>query len=188
MWVNQKIAVDLRIGNGPPTPGGQELVRPAFLSVDDCSSEMNGANQTSCSVHPPNAGEDERRLSDSLVHLVDDDDAVRTTLARLLVLSGYEVREYASGAELLDAADGLEGGCILLDLNMPEADGLAVHQALKDRSINIPVILMTGAGVLPDSPLDVGIAGVIQKPFRRAELMSLLDRIFAESHPAAKAP
>jgi two-component system response regulator FixJ len=148
---------------------------------------MNGANQTSCSVHPPNAGEDERRLSNSLVHLVDDDDAVRTTLARLLVLSGYEVREYASGAELLDAADGLEGGCILLDLNMPETGGLAVRQALKDRSIDIPVIIMTGAG---DSvpPLDGGVASVIRKPFRRAELVSLLDRIFAESHPTAKAP
>lgn len=123
-----------------------------------------------------------------LIHLVDDDDAVRTTLARLLVLSGYAVREYASGAELLDASDGLDGDCILLDLNMPEADGLAVHQALRDRSIEIPVIMMTGAGTLTDSPLGGGIASVIQKPFRRAELLSLLDQLFVDSQGGPKAP
>ena len=127
-------------------------------------------------------------MSELLIHLVDDDEAVRTTLARLLVLSGYAVREYASGAELLDAADGLEGDCILLDLNMPEADGFAVHQALKDRSINIPVIMMTGAGVLPESPLEAGIAGVIQKPFRRAELLSLLDALVAGPQAGPKTP
>lgn len=148
---------------------------------------MKGANQIRLLGHTPNAGEDERRVSNLLVHLVDDDDAVRTTLARLLDLSGYAVREYASGAELLDAADGLEGGCILLDLNMPGADGLAVRQALNDRSIDIPVIIMTGAG---DSvpPLEGGVASVIRKPFPRAELISLLDRIFVGSDPAKKAP
>lgn len=125
-------------------------------------------------------------MSGVLIHLVDDDDAVRSTLARLLVLSGYAVREYASGAELLDVADGLDGDCILLDLNMPEADGLAVHRTLKDRAIDIPVIVMTGAGALTDSPLDAGIAGVIQKPFRRAELLSLLDQLFAGPHTEAK--
>jgi FixJ family two-component response regulator len=116
--------------------------------------------------------------------LVDDDEAVRTTLARMLILSGYPVREYSSGAELLAAADGLSG-CILLDLNMPDANGIAVNRALKELSIDIPVILMTGAGVgsLPIRP-DVG--AILQKPFRRADLVSLLDKFGIRPNAEAK--
>ena len=125
--------------------------------------------------------------SSFLIHLVDDDDAVRTTLARLLNLSGYGVREYASGAELLEAADELKGGCVLLDLNMPVADGIAVYQALKDRSIDVPVILMTGAGDLAVSELRAEVAGVIQKPFRRVELLSMLESLSASHDAGAKA-
>jgi len=114
--------------------------------------------------------------SNFLIHLVDDDDAVRTTLARLIRLSGYEVREYASGAELLQSADHLDSGCILLDLNMPDADGIAVNQSLKARSIDIPVILVTGAGDREISPHRADVAEVLHKPFRRADLLSVLDR------------
>jgi len=117
-------------------------------------------------------------LSKRLVHLVDDDDAVRRSLARLLVLIGYAVKEYASGAELLEQADSLAGGCVLLDLNMPDADGLAVYQALRDRSIKVPVAMITGDGATADLSI-AGVAGVLHKPFARAELESLLGRLFA---------
>lgn len=126
--------------------------------------------------------------SNYLIYLVDDDDAVRTTLARLIKLSGYEVREFASGAELLDAVTELDSGCILLDLNMPGANGIAVQKALKDRSIDIPVILMTGAGDLAVSPMGDDVAAILQKPFRRAELIALLDEFGIRPNAEAKTP
>jgi len=112
-----------------------------------------------------------------LVHLVDDDAAVRGTLARLLVSGGYRVREYESGAELLGSRGALSGACILLDINMPEPDGFAVHQALSERSIDIPVILMTGSGDLTVLALKAGVADFLQKPFGRGELLSVIAQL-----------
>jgi two-component system response regulator FixJ len=125
-------------------------------------------------------------VSDRLVHLVDDDDAVRRSLARLLTFSGYQVREYVSGTELLEASEGLTGTCILLDLNMPGADGFTTNEALKDRSIGIPVVLMTGGSDVAAKASSAGIAAVIQKPFRRQALVSVLDKVSAQSEAATE--
>jgi len=112
-----------------------------------------------------------------MVHLVDDDAGVRGTLARLVASGGYGVTVYASGRELLDAADALDGGYILLDVDMPGADGFAVHRALTERSIKNPVVLMTGSGDLTVLALKAGVADFLQKPFGRAELLSVLDHL-----------
>jgi two-component system, LuxR family, response regulator FixJ len=114
-----------------------------------------------------------------LIHLVDDDPAVRGTLTRLLASGGYSVREYASGRELLDAADSLKDGCILLDINMPEPDGFAVQKALSDRGIRLPVVMMTGSGDLTVLALKAGVADFMQKPFGRGELLAVLGQFAA---------
>jgi two-component system response regulator FixJ len=113
----------------------------------------------------------------SLIHLVDDDERVRDTLGRLLVSGGYRVRKYASGAELIEAADKLDEGCILLDINMPEQDGFAVKKALAERGIDLPVVMMTGSGDLTLLAWKAGVAAFIPKPFGRRELISVLDEI-----------
>jgi len=112
-----------------------------------------------------------------LVHLVDDDAGVRGTLTRLLVSGGYQVREYESGSELLTGIETLLGACILLDINMPEPDGFAVHKALCERSIDIPVILMTGSGDLTVLALKAGVADFLQKPFGRGELLAVIAQL-----------
>ena len=124
-------------------------------------------------------------MSKTLVHLVDDDPAVRGTLARLLVSGGHEVREYGSGSELLDAADTLQGGCVLLDVKMPEPDGFAVQRALADRSIEIPVIMMTGSGDLTVVALKAGVEDILQKPFGRGRLLSVIDQLAARAASVA---
>ena len=116
-------------------------------------------------------------MDKALVHLVDDDAAVRGMLARLLVSGGYAVHQYASGAELLEAADTLDGGYVLLDVNMPEPDGFAVTRALADRSIDVPVIMMTGSGDLTILAMRAGVAQFMQKPFGRGELLEVLDEL-----------
>ncbi len=70
---------------------------------------------------------DDRRL----VHLVDDDDAIRRSVGFALKTSGFQVRIYESGSELLKDAPDLEPGCILLDIRMPGMDGLEAQGALK---------------------------------------------------------
>lgn len=115
------------------------------------------------------------------IHLVDDDAAVRRSASFMLRTLGHVVKTYGSGAEFLEAAGDAVPGCVLLDVRMPEMDGLEVQKALKDRGILLPVIVMTGHG-------DVGVAvqamkagaiDFIEKPFEKAVLMSALDEGFA---------
>jgi two-component system response regulator FixJ len=127
-------------------------------------------------------------VSNILVHLVDDDPSVRGTLARVLVSGGYTVKQYASGAELLDSVDEIVGGYILLDVNMPGPDGFAVTKILADRSIDVPVIMMTGSGDLTVLALRAGVAQLMQKPFGRCELLSVLKELSERpSTPPARA-
>lgn len=115
-----------------------------------------------------------------LIHLVDDDRAVRETLARLLRSGGYEVRQYGSGDELIAAAGALEPGVILLDVDMPGQDGFEVNRILTSLSNDLPVIMMTGSGDLTILALKAGATDFMQKPFGRAELLGVLDQLCAE--------
>lgn len=120
-------------------------------------------------------------MNRDVVHLVDDDDGVRSTLARLLQSGGYEVIQYSSGDELLASSDTLKSGLVLLDINMPGKDGFAVHRALADRSIGLPVVMMTGAGDLTILALKAGASDLMQKPFGRGELLAVLDQILGRA-------
>ena len=119
-------------------------------------------------------------MDKGLIHLVDDEPVVRSTLVRLLVSGGYRVREYSSGAELIAAAETLKDGCILLDINMPEPDGFAVKKALVDKGVDLPVVMMTGSGDLTLLAWKAGVSGFIPKPFGRSEILSVLDQVATE--------
>ena len=116
-------------------------------------------------------------MSDRIVHLVDDDEAIRRSAGFMLKTSGYKVKTYASGVELMKEAKDLEPGCILLDVRMPEMDGLQVQQALKDRGIGLPVIVMTGHGDVNVAvqAMKAGAVDFIEKPFEKAVLLSAID-------------
>lgn len=129
-------------------------------------------------------------MSDTrLIHLVDDDDAIRRSAGFMLKTSGFQVQTYESGVELLKSANKLESGCILLDIRMPGMDGLEVQQALKDKGVALPVIIMTGHGdvSLAVQAMKAGAIDFIEKPFEKAVLMSAVDQAFdrlkrAETH------
>lgn len=116
-------------------------------------------------------------MAKCLVHLVDDDDDVRRALARLLKSGGYDVKEYSSGDAFLNTFDSTETGFILLDINMPGSDGFSVQQTLLNREIVLPVIMMTGSGDLTFLALKSGAIDLMQKPFGRSELLSVLERV-----------
>jgi two-component system response regulator FixJ len=112
-----------------------------------------------------------------LVHLVDDDEAIRRSVGFMLKTSGFHVRTYQSGVELLKAAGNLEPGCILLDIRMPGMDGLEVQAALRDKGITLPVIIMTGHGdvTLAVQAMKAGALDFIEKPFEKVVLLSALE-------------
>jgi two-component system response regulator FixJ len=118
------------------------------------------------------------------IHLVDDDPTVRSTLTRLLMSGGYSVREYASGEELIAAADGLKDGCILLDVNMPGPDGFAVTKALANKAVTLPVVMMTGSGDLTLLAWKAGVSAYIPKPFGRSEILAVLDQLSTDQFVA----
>jgi two-component system, LuxR family, response regulator FixJ len=110
-----------------------------------------------------------------LVHLVDDDAAIRRSVAFMLKTSGYRVETYESGTDLLKAH--LDDGCILLDIRMPGMDGLEVQQALLGRGVTLPVIIMTGHAdvALAVKAMKAGAVDFIEKPFEKEALLGSLE-------------
>jgi two-component system response regulator FixJ len=115
-----------------------------------------------------------------IVHLVDDDASVRRSVGFMLKTSGFQVQTYESGAELLKNGAQLEPGCILLDIRMPGMDGLEVQQALQEKGVGLPVIIMTGHGDvgLAVKAMKAGAVDFIEKPFEKDALFSSLSEGF----------
>jgi two-component system response regulator FixJ len=123
-----------------------------------------------------------------LVHVVDDDEAVRRSVSFALKTSGFHVRVYGGGVELLKAAPGLEAGCILLDIRMPGMDGLEVQEALKGKGVTLPVIIMTGHGdvSLAVRAMKAGAIDFIEKPFEKTVLLAAIEQGLSRlAHSAA---
>jgi two-component system, LuxR family, response regulator FixJ len=115
-----------------------------------------------------------------LVHLVDDDEAIRRSASFMLRTSGFLVKTYGSGVEFLESPGGPGAGCILLDVRMPGMDGLQVQQALSERGIFLPVIVMTGHGDVNVAvqAMKAGAVDFIEKPFEKAVLLGALEAGF----------
>jgi FixJ family two-component response regulator len=110
------------------------------------------------------------------VFVVDDDDAVRTSLRLLLKSVGLPVETYASAQEFLDAFDADRAGCLVLDIRMPGMSGLELQQRLNEIHAIVPIVFITGHGDVPMAveAMQHGAVDFIQKPFRDQDL---IDRI-----------
>lgn len=127
-------------------------------------------------------------MTDRIVHLVDDDEAIRRSAGFMLKTSGYKVSAYASGVELLKEGKSLPPGCILLDVRMPEMDGLQVQEELKQRGVSYPVIVMTGHGdvTVAVQAMKAGAVDFIEKPFEKAVLLSAIEEGFSRIEHAGR--
>lgn len=123
-----------------------------------------------------------------VVHLVDDDEAVRRSASFMLRTSRYLVKTYASGVELLALGKDIARGCILLDVRMPVMDGLEVQRALKERGMLLPVIVMTGHGDVNVAvqAMKAGAVDFIEKPFEKAVLLGAIEEGFARIEQAGR--
>ena len=118
----------------------------------------------------------ERRI----VHIVDDEEAIRRSTSFMLKTSGYVVATFSSGVSFLKEVKHLEPGCILLDIRMPHIDGLQVQDVLIERGIAMPIIFLTGHGDVPTAVkvMKKGAVELIEKPFEKGAMLGALDQAF----------
>jgi two-component system, LuxR family, response regulator FixJ len=111
------------------------------------------------------------------VYVVDDDEAVRDSLSVLLQSKAFAVRSFASALEFLEAAPSLLTGCLIVDIRMPEMDGLELQQRLTDRSLDFPLIVITGHGDvrLAVRAMKAGAVDFIEKPFASEAILDSLE-------------
>ena len=112
----------------------------------------------------------------SVVHVVDDDEAVRDSMRALLESHGFEVCDYASAREFLIGTPLQPKGCMLLDLHMPEMSGLELLDTLHARGSKLPVIVVTGRSdaVLKERVARAGALVLLDKPVADDMLLSSL--------------
>lgn len=121
------------------------------------------------------------RLPDKrIIHLVDDDDAIRRSTGFLLRTAGFEVQTYETGTAFLAAVGHALPGCVLLDVRMPGVDGLEVQRLLNERGIAFPVIVLTGHGdiSLAVRAIKAGAVDFLEKPFEKTALLHAIDEAF----------
>lgn len=112
-----------------------------------------------------------------LVYVVDDEDSIRRAAGFLLKTSGYAVETWESGTEFLRHIRHLAPGCILLDIRMPGIDGLEVQQALRERGIAMPVIVLTGHGDISIAvqAMKAGALEFLEKPISKERLITAIE-------------
>ncbi len=120
-------------------------------------------------------------MTDQRVYIVDDDEAMRDSLAWLLESQGFAVDPYASAEDFLAAfRDGMTG-CVVLDVRMPGMSGLEMYEKLNARHCTLPVIFITGHGDVPMAvaALKKGAVDFIEKPFGDKDMLRLVEQCLA---------
>lgn len=123
------------------------------------------------------------------IYLVDDQPAVLKALGRLLGSAGYTVQSYACASDFLASVDAQAEGCLILDLAMPEMDGLALQQALSARASLLPVIFLTGHGDIDSGvrAMKLGAADFLTKPVDAERLLDAVAQACASNRRARDA-
>jgi len=125
--------------------------------------------------------------SESIVHVVDDDEAVRDSVAFLLRSAQIEVEIYESAVAFLGKAGGATG-CVVTDVRMPEMSGIDLMRRLKELGITLPVIVMTGHGDVPLAveAMKAGAADFIEKPFNDETMLTAVRAALARGEAVGK--
>lgn len=112
------------------------------------------------------------------IHVVDDEPELLASLSLILRREGHDVQTFSTGAGFLSVAEDLPAGCVLLDLRLPDIDGLEVQYRLGELDTDHAVVLLTGFGEVPDavSAMRAGAVDFLRKPYRRENLIEALAR------------
>jgi FixJ family two-component response regulator len=117
-----------------------------------------------------------------VVAVVDDDDAARVSLVRLLDVAGYEARAFESGAQFLEHGDFAPLACVVTDLAMPGLSGLDLQKALYARHVPVPMVFVTGFGTVATGvqAMRDGAVDFLEKPADPAALLDAVERAVAK--------
>jgi len=121
-------------------------------------------------------------IGDYTVHIVDDEEPVRKSLAFLLTVSGFTVRLPGSATAFLAIAPAIRNGCLITDLRMPDMSGVELLQRLRHLPTRIPAIVITGHGDVPMAveAMKAGALDFIEKPFEDETLIQAIKRAAEE--------
>lgn len=122
--------------------------------------------------------------ADPTVYIVDDDEPVRDSLKLLLEIHGFAVRDYASTEAFAGDAERLDGGCVLLDQQMPRTSGLEFLAAHSPDELGVPVILLTAHGddKMRARALQLGVHAFLDKPVATDQLLAEVANALATRH------
>ena len=109
----------------------------------------------------------ENAVAQPVVHIIDDDEGLRESLAFLLRSAAFEVKSFESAKAFLDVLPHAAPGCIITDVRMPDISGIELLRRLKELKIGVPVIVITGHGdiALAVEAMKIGAADFFEKPF-----------------------
>ena len=115
-------------------------------------------------------------MADELVHVIDDDPAVRDSLAFLLETANLQPCVYESALAFLEALPQVKAGCVVTDVRMPEMTGIELVKRLKAEGFSLPIIMITGHADVPLAveAMKAGVADFIEKPFDDEALLSAI--------------
>jgi len=119
-----------------------------------------------------------------MVHVVDDNPAVRDAIRWLVEQVGLSARTYATAQEFLSACDPAMRGCLVLDIRMPGISGLDLQDRLQKQGIHLPVIIITGHGDVPVAvrAMKAGALEFLQKPFNDQTLLDAIHAALEKYH------
>ncbi|MBF0485079.1 MAG: response regulator [Candidatus Omnitrophica bacterium] len=117
------------------------------------------------------------------IFIIDDDESVCRALKYLLMTFGYEVETFLSGKAFFSAVADTNPGCLILDIHLPELDGLDVQKQLKASGSKRKIIIITADknGGLREQSFKAGAVGFLQKPFNDQALIDLINQAFEEN-------
>ncbi|NMG40650.1 response regulator [Chelativorans sp. ZYF759] len=120
--------------------------------------------------------------ADVIVHIVDDEEPVRKSLAFLLTMSDHAVRVHESATAFLAIASGLDRACLVTDLRMPDMSGVELLKKLREQDAMLPTIVITGHADVPMAveAMKAGALDFIEKPFEDEVLLEAIARAIGE--------
>src|SRR6218665_1863870 len=121
------------------------------------------------------------QMADYTVHIVDDEEPVRKSLAFMLTMSGFAVRLHETASSFLQFAPGIRNGVLITDLRMPDMSGVDLIRKLSMAGIPMPAIVITGHGDIPMAveAMKAGAVDFIEKPFEDTVIIEALQRASA---------
>ena len=126
--------------------------------------------------------------ADLKVYVVDDHEAVRDSLQALLVSVGWDARTFASGDEFLSAFDPSDQGCLLLDLRLPDINGIDLQKRLTKQGSKLRTIMISGHGDVPMAvmAMKAGAVDFIEKPYTDEVILKCVEQNLAQSRHATE--